>query len=658
MSDNTFGEWDFVDLSANEVSISNYTGFDFETVSIPSTINAQTVVAMISENNVPVFDCDEKLKSIVLPNTIFKITGCIFGAETLIETISVDENNSKYISKDGGVFSSDEKTLVLFPPNRKGSYVIPYKTECIGEYAFAYSQLSEVDFGTSVTTVSDYAFLHSSLVTIKLRKSNSISQNAFAENKKIESYSSEKTSSYSVIDGVVYNSDSTILEFFPAAKQIQIKEFILPENVVKLSSYAFADVHSLKIRLSRKLKKISDFAFKNASDITVIAYGEIDEICENAFLNASGEVKTYNETVKRFFSIKKLRSSFDDDVVVSDIGEAEYTYGKYTKSEHKSFMPEHARRILTANTGDTDNVKLKRELIENFPWGASYERTFVDVNAISKTLDENVYGLTKAKRQFLRWVSLYKRAPESPIRPILFIGPQGCGKTMLAEIFAKAVGKHPEFISIPSIEAGWVLSGSNQTWQNANCGKIVQAIVDYNEYPVFIFDEVDKSAVGGQYASPQSILLNLLDQNTRGKFKDAFFEVPIDLSYAFIVLTANDRSKITPFLLDRCYVIEIEPITDFEHKKHILKEFILPKLYKQYNLAQDEYYPSEEIIDEVIRLCTNKSDSIRQLEQKTEILLQEVILLIEEAESPTIKITVQNLKNLLISSSEDDCNGN
>ena len=367
----------------------------------------------------------------------------------------------------------------------------------------------------------------------------------------------------------------------------------------------------------------------------------VTDFDKNAFQNASGIIKTTNDGIRSFFETQKILHGNNDIIIDSvEVDEVDYFDRPLSAAEHRSLMDQTARDyLLNEKTGDTDNVKLKRCLLEAFPWGARFVRIPANIERVATIFDDKIYGLEKSKRQFLRWLALYNRTPEVPIRPILFIGPQGCGKTMLSEIFAKSINKPLEFISIPSIEASWVLSGSNQTWRDATCGRIIQSIINFGEYPVFLFDEVDKAGLGGQYSSPQSVLLNLLDPNTRSKFRDAFFDIPIDLSTAFIILTANDKSKIVPFLLDRCYIIEIDPITKYEDKRHILIEYILPKLFELYKLTTDEFYPSDKMNDILIQSKDAISDSIREIERRTEIMLQEVILILAEGKNPKQLVT-------------------
>lgn len=646
MNNFVISDWETIDISSTEVAITNYNGGETKTVEVPSTIGSKTVIAVISENNLPVFAVDDCIEKIIFPKTIKELSGCICQDTTALVFFEVEEGGT-FVSKDGVIFTADEEILVLFPSNRSGSYSIPYKTKVIGQYAFFGSCLSEVICSESMETISDYAFLNARINNINLKKITSIANNAFAGCIELQKFEVGKSEKFFTEDGVIYNHDVTELLLFPANKDLVNGLFLIPETVERVSEYAFSSVKNIEIRCSRRMKKISAYAFQNAENIIITIYRDLNDFNHNAFKNASGTIKTNNEEVKNYFESQRILYG-EDSISVVENNDIEYFDRGLSKAEHKSRMDQAARDfLLNEKNGDSDNIKLKRNLIEEFPWGARFERIPINIERVSNVFKEKIYGLEKAKRQFLRWLALYNRTPEVPIRPILFIGPQGCGKTMMGEIFAKAIDKPLEFVSIPSIEAGWVLSGSNQTWRDASCGKIIQSIINFGEYPVFLFDEVDKAGLGGQYASPQYILLNLLDQNTRSKFRDAFFDIPIDLSTAFIILTANDKTKIVPFLLDRCYIVELEPITKHEDKRNMLTDYILPKLYELYKLTTDEFYPFDEIINILIQDSDSATNSVRDIERRTEILLQEIILLLAEGKQPNQLITSQYIKDIL-----------
>jgi len=141
---------------------------------------------------------------------------------------------------------------------------------------------------------------------------------------------------------------------------------------------------------------------------------------------------------------------------------------------------------------------------------------------------------------------------------MLLLGEPGIGKTHFGKRVANLLGTGFGFISMSSLTAGWVLSGSSSQWKNAKPGKVFETFLN-GKYanPVMMVDEVDKSGGDSQY-DPLGALYSLLEHDTAREFIDEFVELPIDASSALWIATANDASRIPEPILNRMNVYEIE----------------------------------------------------------------------------------------------------
>jgi ATP-dependent Lon protease len=152
----------------------------------------------------------------------------------------------------------------------------------------------------------------------------------------------------------------------------------------------------------------------------------------------------------------------------------------------------------------------------------------------------------------------------------------------------------------------------------------VDSIIKAGELPVFLFDEVDKAGrVGWRYTSPQQGLLNLLD-DSREKFIDTFFEAPINLSSAFFILTANNLDDCDEYMADRCFVIEVEGYKKPDERRIILRDYILPKLFNDYNMPGTRRLPGY-IIDLILSASTDPNGGLRILQKQAENIVLEMI---------------------------------
>ncbi len=184
------------------------------------------------------------------------------------------------------------------------------------------------------------------------------------------------------------------------------------------------------------------------------------------------------------------------------------------------------------------------------------------------------------------------------ITPMLLLGPPGVGKTHFAREVAQLLGTGLGFISMSSLNAGWVLSGASSQWKGARPGKVFETLVD-GQYanPVMVVDEIDKAR--GEHAyDPLGALYSLLEHDTARCLTDEFAEGAIDASQVIWVATANDERCIPEPILNRMNVFEVA-MPDREAARTIAK-----RLYASSRSAHDwgrrfEPEPADDVLDQI-----------------------------------------------------------
>ena len=124
-------------------------------------------------------------------------------------------------------------------------------------------------------------------------------------------------------------------------------------------------------------------------------------------------------------------------------------------------------------------------------------------------------------------------------------------------------------------------------------GKIIQALKTVKTAnPVVLIDEVDKLGSGFR-GDPASALLEVLDPSQNSTFRDHFLDVPVDISKALFVCTANELERIPAPLLDRMEIIRMSGY-DLPEKVAIAESYLVPKSMERSGLMiEKESHPND-----------------------------------------------------------------
>ena len=124
----------------------------FTTINIPNTVIS---IGTFAFNNCP------NLTSVYIPSSVTNISYGAFSSCKLLQSITVDTNNTNFCDIDSVLFSKDKKTIMQYPAGKPGvSYSIPNTVEIIDFYAFYYCHsLSSIDIPSNVTFIGFFSFI-------------------------------------------------------------------------------------------------------------------------------------------------------------------------------------------------------------------------------------------------------------------------------------------------------------------------------------------------------------------------------------------------------------------------------------------------------------------------------------------------------------------
>jgi len=317
------------------------------------------------------------------------------------------------------------------------------------------------------------------------------------------------------------------------------------------------------------------------------------------------------------------------------------------EQEHKDKLLKDVQRAKKQPFGSSEAAVLRNylDMVLDLPWNtATKER--LDVKAAERILNKDHFGLDKVKQRILQTIAVRQMAPQLPPQILCLVGPPGVGKTSIAYSIARSLNRKMARISLGGVHDEADIRGHRKTYIGAMPGRILTAMVQAgSKNPLLLLDEVDK--MGSDYrGDPSAALLEVLDAEQNGTYRDHYVEIPFDLSQVMFITTANTSDTIPRPLLDRMEIIELGSYTD-EEKLMIAKNHLLPKQMAKHGLKKSDLSVSDDALREMIT-CYTRESGVRNLERRIAELCRKVdMLLVSGEKTGKIKVFGKDLETYL-----------
>ena len=371
---------------------------------------------------------------------------------------------------------------------------------------------------------------------------------------------------------------------------------------------------------------------------------EIMDIQQNLQSTAAERVA---KNQKDYFLREQMR------VIQEELGEASETddIDEYRRkildlgldAEIEKKLLKELSRLAKQPFGSAEGAVLRTylDVCLELPWN---ERTkdVTDIAHAKKVLDEDHYGLTKVKDRILEYLAVRQLSAQVKGGVLCLVGPPSVGKTSIAMSIARATNRKCARISLGGVHDEAEIRGHRKTYVGAMPGRIIAGIQQAgSRNPVLVLDEIDK--LGSDYrGDPSAALLEALDGEQNGSFRDHFLEIPFDLSEVLFITTANTADTIPRALLDRMEVISLGSYTD-EEKLQIAKQHLLPKQRTKHSLSGNQLRVSDDAIREIIALYTRES-GVRMLERELAALCRKAARGIASGERRSLRLRAGELE--------------
>ncbi|HBK08341.1 MAG TPA: endopeptidase La [Acetobacteraceae bacterium] len=290
-------------------------------------------------------------------------------------------------------------------------------------------------------------------------------------------------------------------------------------------------------------------------------------------------------------------------------------------------------------------VRSYLEWLTELPWRIE-DAPPIDITEARRVLDEDHFDLDKIKRRILEFLAVRKLNPDGKGPILCFVGPPGVGKTSLGQSIARAVGRKFVRVSLGGVHDEAEIRGHRRTYVGAMPGNIIQAIRRAGERNcVMMLDEIDKLGAGGFQGDPSSALLEVLDPEQNGTFRDAYLGVPFDLSRVLFIATANVLDTIPGPLSDRMELVRLSGYTA-EEKVAIARGHLIPRQLKQNGLPDGVVDLDDAGLNLIIDGYTREA-GVRNLEREIGAVFRNVAVRVAESKLSHAHIDVDEVGAIL-----------
>ncbi|WP_234679721.1 endopeptidase La [Bradyrhizobium monzae] len=294
--------------------------------------------------------------------------------------------------------------------------------------------------------------------------------------------------------------------------------------------------------------------------------------------------------------------------------------------------------------GESGMVRTYLDWLIELPWALPAEKP-IDIKEARRILDADHFGLEKIKSRIIEYLAVRKLAPQGKAPILCFVGPPGVGKTSLGQSIARAMDRPFVRVSLGGVHDEAEIRGHRRTYIGALPGNIIQGIKKAGSRNcVMMLDEIDKMGRGVQ-GDPSAAMLEVLDPEQNGTFRDNYLGVPFDLSRVVFIATANMLDQIPGPLLDRMELISLAGYTE-EEKLEIAKRYLVRRQLEANGLTAEQAEIEPEALKLVVKGYTREA-GVRNLEREIGKLFRHAAVQVAEGTVAKVVVTPSDIGTVL-----------
>jgi ATP-dependent Lon protease len=301
-------------------------------------------------------------------------------------------------------------------------------------------------------------------------------------------------------------------------------------------------------------------------------------------------------------------------------------------------------RNMSSSQAEYTVARTYVEWLCELPWARSSVDK-IDLKEVQQILDDDHYGLEKAKKRIVEFLAVRKLKSDMKGPILCFAGPPGTGKTSLGQSIAKAMGRKFVRVATGGVRDEAEIRGHRRTYVGALPGRVIQGMKKSGtNNPVFVLDEIDKLAHDFR-GDPAAALLEVLDPEQNHTFADHYIDVPFDLSRCFFIATANVLDTVPPALRDRLEILELPGYTQ-EEKLEIAQRHLVPRALEEHGLTVETCAIPADVLRHIIASYTREA-GVRNLRREIAGICRSVAVEFANGDTRKREILVTEIDTIL-----------
>lgn len=294
--------------------------------------------------------------------------------------------------------------------------------------------------------------------------------------------------------------------------------------------------------------------------------------------------------------------------------------------------------------GEAGMVRTYLDWLIELPWALPEEKP-IDIKEARAILDADHFGLEKIKSRIIEYLAVRKLAPQGKAPILCFVGPPGVGKTSLGQSIARAMDRPFVRVSLGGVHDEAEIRGHRRTYIGALPGNIIQGIKKAGARNcVMMLDEIDKMGRGVQ-GDPSAAMLEVLDPEQNGTFRDNYLGVPFDLSRVVFIATANMLDQIPGPLLDRMELISLAGYTEDE-KLEIARRYLVRRQLEANGLSAGQAEIEPEALQLIVKGYTREA-GVRNLEREIGKVFRHAAVQVAEGTATKVVVSPKDIATVL-----------